>query len=197
MITTAEWSIEAYFRLFMADILPQNVDRILYLDVDIIVNKPLYDFYYMDMQQHEIVGCRDFSLILKEGFTDRRKDLFDSIWNDERFVYINSGVMLVDITHLRAKKEKLVYMQVLMEQKNRIVAPDQDIINLVHWKNIGLVDEYRYDFFNACFKGLKAEEVKQYVSIIHYAGPKPWAPIDTSLHAHRIWWEYVKRIKES
>lgn len=194
--TTKEWSIEAYFRLFMTEILPQSVDRILYLDVDIIVNKPIYDFYYMDMQDYEIVGCRDFSLILKENFADKRKDLFSVALEDERFVYINSGVMLVDIRKLREKKCIEAYKKVMSEQQEELLAPDQDIINLVHWQNIGLVDEYRYDFFNACFKGLKAEEVKQHVSIIHYAGPKPWMPIDISQHAHRIWWEYANLIQK-
>lgn len=193
LMITKEWSVEAYFRLFMAEILPPDVERILYLDVDVIVNKPIYDYYYMDMQGYDIVGCRDFSLILKENFEDRRKDLFAIVSEDERFVYINSGVMLVDVTKLREKKYSEVYMRILSERKGELFAPDQDIINLAHWDGIGLVDEYRYDFFNACFRGVSVEEVKQHVSIIHYAGPKPWMPIDIQQHAHRIWWEYADR----
>lgn len=150
--TTKEWSIEAYFRLFMTDILPTNVERILYLDVDVIVNKPIYDFYYMDMQDYEIVGCRDFSLVLKENFEDKRNELFADVLMDEGFVYINSGVMLVNIHKLRESNYIDVYRRIMRERQEELLAPDQDIINLVHWKNIGLVDEYRYDFFNACFK---------------------------------------------
>lgn len=197
IITTAEWSIEAYFRLFMTEILPQSVKRLLYLDVDVIINKPIYDFYYMDMQEREIVGCRDFPRILKEDFGDKRKELFDSIKQDERFVYINSGVMLVDLEQLRGKIRGTDYMKVLQEQLGGLLAPDQDIINLVHWENIGLVDEFRYDFFNSCLKGLEAREVKQLVSIIHYAGPKPWMPIDINVNAHRIWWEYAKLLENT
>ena len=33
------WSLEAYYRLMLTDILPDDVSRILYLDIDIIVNK--------------------------------------------------------------------------------------------------------------------------------------------------------------
>lgn len=193
--TTKEWSREAYFRLFMTEILPESVARILYLDVDIIVNKPIYDFYYMDMQNYEIVGCRDFSLILKENFEDKRKELFADISADENFVYINSGVILVDVQKLRQKNCCEMYKKLMCEMQEKLLAPDQDIINLTHWENIGLVDEYRYDFFNPCFKGVKAEEVNQHVSIIHYAGPKPWMPIDINQHAHRIWWKYAERTK--
>ena len=39
MYTDKMWSIEAYYRLMLLDILPSNVKRMFYFDVDIIVNK--------------------------------------------------------------------------------------------------------------------------------------------------------------
>ena len=50
-----------------------------------------------------------------------------------------------------------------------------------------------FHLFNACLKGLSPEEVNQHVSIIHYAGPKPWIPTNIQMHANRIWWEYAVR----
>ena len=190
---TKEWSLEAYFRLFMVDLLPADVDRVLYLDVDVIVNKPVYDFYFMDMQAYDIVACRDFSMVLKEEFTDKRKDLFGAVSAQKDFVYFNSGVMLINISALRGKMKGADYLKVIEDQKDRLLAPDQDVINLVHWNKTGLVDEWRYDFFSACIKGVQDGEVKQYVSIIHYAGPKPWSSGNVNLHAHSIWWEYAAR----
>ncbi len=191
ILITEEWSAEAYFRLLMLDVLPKDIDRVLYLDVDIIVNQPVYDLYFMDMKGYEIVGCRDFSLVLKEEFGDKRKELFAAVKDDENFVYINSGMLLMDLSMLRENVGTADYLQVIREQKGKLLAPDQDVINLVHWRKTGLVDEYRYDFFQACLKDVKAEEVKQYVSIIHYAGPKPWMTDDIDVHAHKIWWEYA------
>lgn len=191
ILVTQEWSIEAYFRLFMFEVLPGEIERILYLDVDIIVNKPVYDLYFMDMKGYDIVGCRDFSMVLREDFPDKRKELFASVKEDKDFVYINSGMMLIDLSRLRGRICAEDYWKVIRKQGGRLLAPDQDVINLVHWRQTGLVDEYRYDFFNACLKGVKVEEVKQYVSIIHYAGPKPWMVSDIDIHAHRIWWEYA------
>lgn len=188
---TKEWSIEAYFRLFMLEILPHKIDRVLYFDVDVIVNQPIYDFYFMDMKEYDIVGCRDFSTVMKKNFQDKREELFSSMKDSGDFTYINSGVMLMNLSRLREKVCAKDYLEVMEKQKGKLVAPDQDIINLLHWKCIGLVDEYRYDFFNACLKGISVEEVKQYVSIIHYAGPKPWQVGDIDMHAHRIWWEYA------
>ncbi len=188
---TDEWSAEAYFRLLMLDVLPKDIERVLYLDVDMIVNKPVYDLYFMDMKGYEIVGCRDFSLVLKEEFGDKRKELFADVKDDENFVYINSGMLLINLPLLREHVGTADYLRVIREQKGKLLAPDQDVINLVHWRKTGLVDEYRYDFFQACLKDVSVEEVKQYVSIIHYAGPKPWMTDDIDAHAYKIWWEYA------
>ena len=185
--------MEAYFRLFMADVLPEWVDRVLYLDVDVIVNRPLYEFYFMDMQEKDIVACRDFSLVMKEGFTDKRKELFAK-QEGKDFVYFNSGVMLVDMGRLRDKARGADYLEVAKELQGRLLAPDQDILNMVHWEHVGLVDEFRYDLFQGCLKDLTPEEVRQQASIIHYAGPKPWQVSDVTLHAHRVWWEYAGRV---
>lgn len=193
---TKEWSIEAYFRLFMIDLLPETIDKVMYLDVDIIINKSIYDFYFMDMQGHDVVACRDFSLVLKKEFEDKRKELFAPMSENKDFIYFNSGVMLVNLEKLRGRMTGRDYVEAVEKLRNKVLAPDQDVLNAVHWQSVGIIDEYRYDFFNACLKGLKPKEVKQSVSIIHYAGPKPWMPIDITLHAHTIWWEYAKRISE-
>lgn len=193
-MVTQEWSLEAYFRLFMTDVLPEEVDRVLYLDVDIIVNRPLYEFYFMDMRGYDLVACRDFSLVLKEGFEDKRKDLFARQEAGGDFVYFNSGVMLVDMGRLRGKVCGADYLRTVEELEGRLLAPDQDILNIKHWGHVGLVDEYRYDLFQGCLKDLTPEEVKQQVSIIHYAGPKPWRVADVNIHAHRMWWEYAGRV---
>lgn len=192
---TREWSKEAYFRLFMTQLLPQSIERVLYLDTDMIVAKPVYDLYFMDMKGREIIACRDFSMVLREGFSDKRKELFEVISDEPEFVYFNSGMMLMDLGQLRNWIQGKDYLMMADKLKGCLLAPDQDILNLVHWKNTGLVDEFRYDLFNACLKGLKAEEAEQYASIIHYAGPKPWMNIDITMHAHSIWWKYASRTK--
>lgn len=42
-------SIESYFRMLVGEILPTNIERILYLDTDIIVNKNISSFYNMNL----------------------------------------------------------------------------------------------------------------------------------------------------
>ena len=44
------WSIATYYRLYVAELLPKDVHRILYLDCDIIVKGNLCPLFQMDME---------------------------------------------------------------------------------------------------------------------------------------------------
>ena len=45
-------SISAYARLFISEMLDKNIDKILYLDCDIIVNQSVYDLWNMDIKEY-------------------------------------------------------------------------------------------------------------------------------------------------
>ena len=59
MYTDKMWSIEAYYRLMLLDVLPPNVKRMFYFDVDIIVNKSLEAFYNMNFDGNDLIACED------------------------------------------------------------------------------------------------------------------------------------------
>ncbi len=62
------WSKETYYRLLISEILPNTIDRLLYLDVDIIVNKPLNDLYELDLGEFAIGALQekgDYPIIRK------------------------------------------------------------------------------------------------------------------------------------
>ncbi len=42
------FALETYYRVICQFVLPEDIDRILYLDVDIVVRKSLSSFYYQD-----------------------------------------------------------------------------------------------------------------------------------------------------
>lgn len=192
--TTDWWTVETYFRLFMIDILPKEIDRVLYLDPDIIVNKPIYDLYFMNMCGKELVSCREFNR-KKDGFGDERDQLFAFCMNDKEFEYFNAGVMLIDIGQMRGKISGKDYLELLRDSKEGLKALDQDLMNLMHWKNTGFVDEFRYDFFpETCMgriEGLEKEEMIQQTAIIHYAGTKPWGALKLGIDSHKVWWYYA------
>lgn len=189
---TAAWPVEVYFRLLLPDLLPEEVDRILYLDSDIIVNQELRSFYQTDFAGKLIIGCRDLALInlTIEDCLQNRSKCLKPLFEGHR--YINSGVLLIHMQELRRKYSFQDYMKLAEELDYRIFAPDQDLINYLHRDEIGYADEWRYNFLTwiGANNGYDYERTNREVSILHYAGQGPWRGGN---HVHysleRFWWE--------
>lgn len=185
------WSLEIYYRLALLDLLPKDVDRLLYLDVDIIVNKSLEDMYFNNFEGNMLCACADIP------FTAH----FNSKWNifndflEKGMTYFNSGVMLLNIEAMRGKYSLKDYLEVAQKLNYNLVAPDQDLLNYVHWNEVKLLNENVYDLFAkvAYNYDIHYEEVKEQVAIIHFAGDKPWHGNSVHYDIEQLWWDYAKK----
>lgn len=190
--TTQQWSLETYYRLLLLDILPDEIDRLLYLDVDMIINKPIVELYQTDFEGACFCACRDMTVNFP--MSDARDEIFkDHI--AAGFTYVNAGLMLWNVAALRGKYSFKDYMDLAGKLEYKMRAPDQDLLNYLHWNQIKLVDEYRYDLFSkkAYNDGFRYEQVKNETTIIHYAGMKPWEGQYVHYDIEKLWWDYAKQ----
>lgn len=190
--TTDAWSLETYFRLMLLDILPPEIDRLLYLDVDMIINKPIKELYCTDFEGFYFCACRDMTVTFP--FSDIRNEIFkEHIARD--FTYFNAGLMLWNIKQLRGKYCFKDYMDLALQLNYQVFAPDQDLLNFMHWKQVKFLDEYQYDLFSkmAYNSGIHYEDVKKETTVIHFAGPKPWEGEYIHYDIEQLWWDYAKR----
>ena len=79
-------SSSSYYRLMIPKLI--NQDRVLYLDADIIVNGPLSDFYYSDLNGAPVGVVKDYGM--GEHFP------FPYLDASVSKKYFNSGVLLID-----------------------------------------------------------------------------------------------------
>lgn len=190
--TTEAWSLEAYFRLMLLDLLPSDVDRLLYLDVDVIVDKSLNELYYADFEGQLFAVCKEMPF--QGSFPDIRQELFAKQF-DNGYQYFNSGVMLWNIEQLRKEGYDFnKYMELAAEINYKVLAPDQDLLNLMHYNRLLYVDEYKYDLFAryAHSFDITYEDVKRETVIVHFPGYKPWSGEFVHFDIERIWWDYAK-----
>ena len=189
--TTTAWSLETYFRLMLLDILPTDVDRLLYLDVDMIIDKSLSELYHTDFEGANFCACKDMTVDFPTG--DSRDKIFkDHIANG--FTYFNAGMMLWNIENLRGEYSFKKYMELAKALDYQMLAPDQDLLNYMHVGQIKFVDEYSYDLFSrmAYNNGVHYEDVKRETAIIHFAGMKPWEGRYIHYDIEKLWWYYAK-----
>ena len=166
---------EMYYRIFAARFLPKEVDRVLYLDPDLIVRKSLKPLYEMDMGDNYFAAATHVGKILT-GINAIRLEMEDEA------PYINSGVMLMNIALLRQEQNFKSVYDYINEKKNLLFLPDQDVISAVYGDRIAKIDSYVYNMNDRLLlspkcikKGITADWVAENSTVIHYLGRnKPW-----------------------
>ncbi len=189
-----QWSIETYYRLMMLELLPLSIERALYLDGDMVINKSLKELYELPFGDKVIIAADDKSgLNEPESYGPKNREMFAKAYA-AGYRYFNAGVMLLNIEKLRKNYSFQSYLNAIEAWDYGMEAPDQDILNWVHWREVGYVDYQKYDFFArvAHNAGITYEEMKAAVAVIHFAGAKPWDNGNFHFDIERLWWDYAK-----
>ncbi len=192
---TEVWSIETYYRLLLLDILPDDVERLLYLDVDIIINQSIEEFYHRDFGGNDMVVCENAGGFInaQERLAEKQKEMFAPMF-EKGFRYFNAGVLLMNIAEMKKQYSFQTYQKAIQEWDYNMGAPDQDILNYVHWQKIAYEDSKKYNYFSrvAHEEGLRYESGKKELCIIHFTDQKPWETKNYHYPIEQIWWDYAK-----
>lgn len=161
---------ETYYRLLLCDYLPYSVDRILYLDPDIIINKPLDKLYNINFDDKCIAGAGHTHTVVK-WFNKKRLNM------GKKCDYINAGVLMINVDNLRGIiKTQDIFDFVNMKGK-KLFQADQDVINALFWRETIYLPAEIYNLDENTYRrsGLNLNFVKESTAIIHYDGKnKPW-----------------------
>ncbi len=175
--TTDRYPQEIYYRIFAARFLPDTLDRVLYLDPDIIVNGPIVPLYELPMDDYYFAAASHTGIILQKVNNLR-------LGADGNGPYINSGVMLMNLALLRREQNYEDVFRFIEARKGLLLLPDQDIISGLYGSRIYALDSFRYNMTERLFqahstyeKNLNLAWVRRNSVIIHYCGRnKPWKP---------------------
>lgn len=114
-------SIGAYLRLFAADLLPNNISKVLYLDCDIIVNKSLQELWNTDISNIAA------GVIIDSGHFIEDRNMMCGLENAEQ--YFNSGVMLINLDYWREHNLLSDFLEFIKSHKDVLRSHDQDVLN--------------------------------------------------------------------
>jgi len=192
------WSVAMYYRLFAAELLPNSIDTILYLDCDIIVNSSIESLFEIDMEDAAIASVCDIYNFSTE--------CSERLGYPPEGGYFNSGVLLMNLSYWREHRIGEECLNYLKNNYNCLLANDQDVLNAVLWdRKLELPLTYNYQlqflsnyFFNLQFPSMKQNILDTYENptIIHYAySIKPWSVMYYRLPFSDVW-EHYKRISQ-
>ena len=159
-------------------ILPETLERILYLDSDILIHGSFASFYHMEFGGNILIGITDATPPGWKLF-ERSQKHKERLGLSPEDVYVNSGVLLIDLMEMRKQFVLKDFCQQVEKIRDDLEWPDQDAINVYFRGKIGVVDEvYNYPtWFDipGYWKWYTGEVWKAAPRIIHYRGiSKPW-----------------------
>ena len=170
-------SVASYYRFLIPELLPQNIDKALYLDCDIIVNGSLSDLYGTDMSNVCIAACAEHT---GDSYTLRvSEENINRLGYPKQWGYFNSGVMLLNLTYWRQKKVTDDLFAYVMRNHDKCLFHDQDTLNAVLGNKKKFIP-YKYNFMTVLFtdgneKRINPVILQERPIIIHYCtAVKPW-----------------------
>jgi len=154
-----EISLATYFRILLP-ILVLDVDKLYYVDADIVCLKDADIFFNISLEDNIIAAVPDSEKMNKK----RNKAL-----NLRQHIYFNAGVLIIDIKKWNDNKISDKILTVINNYRNTIKYEDQDALNIVLSKKVKYISKK----FN-CIK-LNDIDNKEIV-LLHFANhPKPWS----------------------
>ena len=169
-------TLATYYRLLTPILLP-DIERVLYIDGDIIINKSIKPLWDTD-----ITG-KALAAVIDEDYNG--EDRHQRLNIPQHIPYFNAGVLLINLKYWREHDVINRCMLCIETMADKLLFHDQDTLNVVLNKEIkllpltynfqrGFID---YAFYNHMDSKYQEEinEIKYNPTVIHFTGySKPW-----------------------
>ena len=186
---TGYTSLGAYLRLFVAEYVDPTLDKVLYLDCDLIIRKDIAALWGANIDDY-------FAAAVLETHFHENPGIFPGE------PYFNSGVMLINLARWRSEEDLLTRFIACAKQKFSLLPFwDQDILNIVLRGQVAFLSP-RWNF-HAIYAELLPEQlglardeflsIRRDPDIIHFTSKyKPWHYLPEPQYKH-LYWEALSR----
>lgn len=112
-------SISSYARLFVASMLPENVDKVLYFDCDTLIDDSLNELWNQDINDFYVAGvCDTVPSNTKQAIGLNNTDF-----------YINAGMLLINLKKWRKDNLEKELLNFIDKHNGNVIHHDQGVIN--------------------------------------------------------------------
>lgn len=181
-------TLASYLRLFMTRFLDPDLEKVLYLDCDLVVCEDVEELWLTDVSQHFMAAVRDL-------YSDNHIQL--GLKADE--TYFNAGVLLVNLQKWRETDVVPRFIEYVEKNSAILRYHDQCTLNAT-FRNQILPLPYRWNFA-ARYADLPSEalgmspeefsEVRRTPPIVHFSTEvKPWL-YAYEPHYKKLYFEYL------
>jgi lipopolysaccharide biosynthesis glycosyltransferase len=123
-IVNNRFPLEVYLKLLTSTLKP-DVDRLIYLDSDIVVLDDIAKLYNEDISGYMLGAVIDKPILKLQNTNFHKRGLTFT----KEYKYFNSGVLLIDAKKWRENNVQRKLFEIEKEYREYLVFPDQDILN--------------------------------------------------------------------
>lgn len=165
-----------WYRIFLPELLP-DVDRVLFLDADVIVRDDLGELWELDLGDDHLAAVTN---VFPPEYADRPA----AIGLRSPDEYFNAGVLLMNLDAMRRDGCTEALYAYGVEHAGELVLRDQDALNAVlarrrrelhpRWNAMNML---RFPMADAVFGADAVAEARRAPKVRHFEGPadnKPW-----------------------
>ena len=184
-VAGTRYSIATFYRFLIPQLFSADIEKIIYLDSDIVVNLDLAELWRIDLGEKPLAAAPEAVINhLDHPFHAKTKFLLVKglvAYED----YFCAGVLLVNLNFLRGDVKNLAHGLEFLNSNPEMANFDQDVLNYLYAKNYVKLSENFH-----VFVGIDRRMGKNYLrdAIYHYAG---WTcGLNMSDAFNRLWMKY-------
>ena len=183
-------SLVTYYRLFLPELLPNSINKILFLDPDMLIRTKIAPLWQINIENYSIVAVENPNAM----------ELKKRLLIPPTASYFNAGVLLINLNYWRTRNITKKLLFYLKNNQSKLRFWDQDVLNAVLWNSCRILEE--------AWNTIDTTQVSQ-PKIIHFIGArKPWHL--KNKHPYRAeyfdylkktpwknyspYWEYIQRV---
>ena len=167
-------SIATYYRCILSRILPKSIDKVIYLDCDIVILDSIRPMWDISLEGVGVAAVEDMGC--------REPERYEILQYPMEYSYFNAGVLLVNLDFWRKHNIAQACIDYYHQYPERILYNDQDLLNSVLYKDKKLID-IKWNVQDAFYRrashvikenNKKCIEALLHPVILHYTNRKPW-----------------------
>tara|TARA_B100001287_G_scaffold263076_1_gene253603 strand:- start:291 stop:1238 length:948 start_codon:yes stop_codon:yes gene_type:complete len=181
-----------YYRLFISEYLPEDIDFITYIDADILClkepTKSIQTIIHNMIQNNSPIAA----LTESKGNKDDIERL-----NLNQIKYFNAGVLVINMQLWNKKSEDNEFIDNLNYIKDKVLWWDQDVLNFTfdgNYTELNMLLNYQIE----PNKSFDTKKIEEEVIFLHYLGnTKPWSFNGLKNNYSKYYQEHYRKIEKS
>lgn len=162
-------TLATYYRCLISEILPPDIEKVIYLDCDILVLGGIRAFYDTNLGENGVGVIDDM------GAKDPIR--YEILRYPQEYSYFNAGVLLINLSYWRKHNISAQCVDYYHKNHERILFNDQDILNALFYNHKTTLP-YKWNMQDAFYRtksplNFSTDELLN-PKILHFTNRKPW-----------------------